>query len=213
MAGKDLRTFEFKLPELAADTTLSFTLYDTDGIHNRLPFVVSLSAVPDDPPQLSLQLRGIGSAITPQASLPLAGEIVDDYGIDSAAFHVTIDEQKTVRPAFATQPGGRSEFAVDEAYDVRDLELKPGEKILFGAEARDAYHLVEGDQPHTATGERFQLDVVTPETLARCSNPRAQPPAAFRNDHCRGDGNPRLAGHDPRISCRRRSSCRHRLDE
>ncbi len=165
MAGKDLRTFEFKLPELAADTTLSFTLYDTDGIHNRLPFVVSLSAVPDDPPQLSLQLRGIGSAITPQASLPLAGEIVDDYGIDSAAFHVTIDEQKTVRPAFATQPGGRSEFAVDEAYDVRDLELKPGQKILFGAEARDAYHLVEGDQPHTATGERFQLDVVTPETL------------------------------------------------
>ena len=38
MAGEDLRAFEFTLPELATDATLSFTLYDTDGIHNRKPF-------------------------------------------------------------------------------------------------------------------------------------------------------------------------------
>ncbi|HEY4310462.1 MAG TPA: hypothetical protein VGN12_13500 [Pirellulales bacterium] len=165
MTGGDLRTFAFPLPELTGDTTLSFTLLDTDGIQNRTPFVVALSAVADEPPQLSLQLRGIGTAVTPQARLPLVGQINDDYGVDAAGFHVTVDEQPPARAPFVAAPAGRNELTVDEAYEVRDLNLKPGQKILFGAEASDAYHLVDGDQPHTATGERFQLDVVAPETL------------------------------------------------
>ncbi|HVU86937.1 MAG TPA: hypothetical protein VHD36_06430 [Pirellulales bacterium] len=163
--GNDLRTIQFQLPDLAADTTLNFTLFDTDGIHNRRPFVVSLSAVADEPPQLSLQLQGIGSAITPLARLPLVGQMVDDYGVASAAFQLTVDDKETVRAPLADAPAGRSEIEVDEAFEVRDLGLKAGQKVLFGAEAQDAYHLADGDQPHTATSERFQLDVVTPETL------------------------------------------------
>ena len=134
---------------------LRFTLYDTDGIHNRMPFVVSLSAVADDPPQLSLQLRGIGTRDHAASALPLAGEIVDDYGVDAAAFHVTIDEQKTVRPPFRHSPAGRSEFAVDEAFEVRDLELKPGQKILFGAEAQRC--LSSGRRGSAAHGARASV--------------------------------------------------------
>jgi len=163
--GGSLRDFQFTLPTLSADTTLAFTLFDTDGIHNRKPFVVSLAAVPDEPPLLSLQLRGIGTAITPQARLPLVGKIVDDYGVAAAAFHVMIDDKDARQPDFATAPDGRTEVDVDEAFEVRDLGLKPGQKVLFGAQARDAYHLAEGDQPHTAASERFQLDVVSPEAL------------------------------------------------
>ncbi|HEY1603254.1 MAG TPA: hypothetical protein VGG64_26860 [Pirellulales bacterium] len=164
-AGDDLRTIRFTMPELAGDATLAFTLFDTDGIHNRKPFVVSLSAVADESPQISLQLRGIGTAITPQARLPLVGQIVDDYGVAAAAFNVTIDEQEAQHPAFATAPAGQNEVDVDEAFEVRELALKAGQKVLFGAQATDGYHLVDGDHPHTALGERFQLDVVTPETL------------------------------------------------
>ncbi len=164
-AGDDLRTIDFRLPTFMADATLAFTLYDTDGIHNRKPFVVALSAVSDEPPQLSLQLRGIGSAITPLARLPLEGKITDDYGVASAAFQVAVDNAPPQQFPLAANVAGRSEFDVDEAYEVRDLALKPGQKLLFGAQASDAFHLVEGDQPHTASSERFQLDVVTPEGL------------------------------------------------
>ncbi|MES1213245.1 MAG: hypothetical protein ABUL64_01540 [Singulisphaera sp.] len=163
--GGDLRTFEFSLPELTADTTLSITLFDTDGIHNRKPFQLAISAVADDPPQLSLQLQGIGTAITPLARLPLIGRITDDYGVADAAFRITVDEQEAPAAPFASAPAGRNEFEVDEAFEARNLALKAGQKVLFGAEARDSYHLAEGDQPHVATSERFQLDVVTPETL------------------------------------------------
>ena len=112
---------------------MAFTLFDTDGIHNRKPFVVSLSAVADESPQLSLRLSGIGTAITPQARLPLVGTIVDDYGIASAAFTVTVDGQEPQHAPFSTPASGRSEIDVDEAYEVRDLGLKPGARLIFGA--------------------------------------------------------------------------------
>ena len=161
----DLRTFQFTLPSLSADATLAFTLYDTDGIRNRKPFLVSLSAVADEPPQLSLRLRGIGTAITPHARLPLVGKIVDDYGVAATAFHVTVDDKDARQVPFEASPGGRDAIDVEEAFEVRDLDLKAGQKVLFGGQARDAFHLVEGDQPHTASSERFQLDVVSPESL------------------------------------------------
>lgn len=163
--GGDLRTIYFRLPAFTTDTTLAFTLHDTDGIHNRKPFVLALSAVTDEPPQLSLQLRGIGTAITPLARLPLVGKVTDDYGVASTAFQVTVDNEPAQQFPFVENASGRNEFEVDEAYEVRDLKLKPGQKVLFGAQATDAYHLADGDQPHTAVGERFQLDVVTAEGL------------------------------------------------
>ncbi|MBI2825667.1 MAG: hypothetical protein HYX69_13365 [Planctomycetia bacterium] len=161
----DLRTFEFAVPEFDSDKTLSFTLFDTDGIHNRKPFVVALSAVTDEPPQLSVQLHGIGTAISPLARLPLVGKINDDYGVAATAFDFMVDGGDPQRQPFAADPAGASEVPVEEAFEVRDLELKPGQKLLFGAQATDAFYLVEGDQPHTATSEHFQLDVVTPEAL------------------------------------------------
>jgi len=52
-------------PEAVASSSL--TLTDTDGIRSREPIPLSLAAVEDQRPKLSVQLRGIGSAITPQA--------------------------------------------------------------------------------------------------------------------------------------------------
>lgn len=163
----DLRTFQFTLQNFDNDKTLSFTLHDTDGIHNRKPFVVSLSATPDEPPQLAIKLNGIGSAITPQARLPLIGTINDDYGVDKASFYYEIDGGDPQLKDFAAPPAGRTEINVDEVFEVRDLEtpLVPGQKFAFSAQATDLYHLYEGDDPHTSIGERFQLDVVTPEAL------------------------------------------------
>ncbi len=163
--GDSLRNFEFALPELAADMTLAFTLEDTDGIQNRVPIVVSLSGVADEPPQVSVELRGIGTAITPQARLPVAGKILDDYGITSTAFQATVDGNEPRESPLAGAPAGQAEFDVDEAFEARDLKLKAGQKVLFGLQARDAYHLADGDQPHTASSARFELDVVSPETL------------------------------------------------
>ena len=81
------------MPPLAADTTLLFTLTDTDGLQSREPVRLMLVPTPDQPPQMSVQLDGIGTAITPQARVAVAGGISDDYGIGRVWFERAIDQQ------------------------------------------------------------------------------------------------------------------------
>ena len=90
----DRMGFSYVLPPLMQDSTLLFTLRDTDGISSREPVRLALVAVPDTPPQLTVRLAGIGSAITPKARLPVAGEVSDDYGIGRVWFEYAIDAHK-----------------------------------------------------------------------------------------------------------------------
>lgn len=162
------RQFDFTLDRLDSDKLLSFTLEDTDGIKNRTPVQLSLAAVADEPPLVQVRLQGIGSAVTPQARLPLAGDLKDDYGVSQAWIEYVIDEQDPRRQAFAADPAGRSELPVAENFEIGELALKPGQKLLVGAKAADNRNLPElpaESEPNVASGERFLLDVVTPEQL------------------------------------------------
>ena len=53
-----------------------------------------LVPTPDQPPQMAVQLDGIGTAITPQARVAVAGRIADDYGIGRVWFERAIDQQE-----------------------------------------------------------------------------------------------------------------------
>jgi hypothetical protein len=161
------RKFTFALDALTADTTLLIRLRDTDGIENREPLRVAMTIVPDAPPQLNVQLAGIGTAVTPQAQLPMRGEIRDDYGVADARFEFAIGEdQPREQPVFQHSAGAGqppAERSVDAALDLRELGLTPGQKITIGLRARDNFALA--DAPHDAAGERYVLDIVTPEDL------------------------------------------------
>ncbi len=121
--------------------------------------------MPDEPPSVSVQLQGIGSAITPRARLPLVGKIADDYGVSKAAFDFAVDAGDPRESPFAAAPGGRNEVEVKETFEVEPLALKPGVKLVIGAKATDTFHLADGDQGHVGASERFTLDVVTPDAL------------------------------------------------
>jgi hypothetical protein len=158
------RQFEFVLDRLDFDQTLSFTMLDTDGIRNRQPVQLALVATPDEPPQVALRLEGIGSAVTPQARLPIAGRITDDYGIAQTWVEYTIDEQPSRQQPLAAA-AGRTELAIDEAFEIGPLDLKPGQKLLVGTKAADNHSLPGNPEPNLGQGERFLLDVVTSEAL------------------------------------------------
>ncbi|MFH1265778.1 MAG: hypothetical protein ABIK89_08615 [Planctomycetota bacterium] len=157
------RSFSCTLPDFTEDTTLLFTLFDTDGIKSREPVRLVLAAVADEAPRLSVELRGIGSAITPQARLPVAGPITDDYGIARVWFDYSIDEQPEATRVVRSTSGNPTEIVLDEALEVRDLELTPGQKLLVCVKAADRYDLAEA--PNVGAGRQWLLDVVTPEQL------------------------------------------------
>ncbi|MGI9427687.1 MAG: hypothetical protein ACR2NM_03435 [Bythopirellula sp.] len=160
------------------DRVLLVTMLDQDGVENREPYRVVLSHIPDQPPEVSVQLRGIGSAITPQAKIPFAGQVVDDYGLESAWFayqivvHEQVDQQAPERRDLARQPQGNRELrevgnfdlaVTDPATNRPLVPLQPGQQLTLSVRAQDAYNLQR--EPHVGSSQRFMLDVVTNSEL------------------------------------------------
>jgi len=159
----DARRFAYTLDRLDSDTTLLFTLLDTDGIRNREPVRLSLSALADEPPQVAVHLKGIGSAITPAANLPSVGEITDDYGVARAWFDYHVDDEPAKQVDFKTAAKDRHKLTVSEVLDAAPLGLKPKQKLHFSVQAADSYALAAA--PNVGASQRYVLDVVTPEQL------------------------------------------------
>ncbi len=160
----DRRGFPYALGPLLKDTTLLFTLTDSDGIRGRDPVRLSLVPLPDRPPQVAVQLDGIGTAITPQARIPAAGRITDDYGLGRVWFEYAVDGRKPgdrVVRQFTDHP---TDFQLaGTAMELADLTLRPGQKLAITVKAADLCDLGHG--PNVAGSERWLLDVVTPEQL------------------------------------------------
>jgi hypothetical protein len=148
------RGFEWSLGPLDRDQTLHFTLHDTDQVQSREPWRLLLAAIPDEPPQLTIRLRGIGGAVTPQARVPLSGPITDDYGlarvwIEYAAADAAAGGQRDLAPAVHEQ----SRTVIDEALDLDGLGFKPGQILKLQVKARDNCGLDQG--PNEAASERI----------------------------------------------------------
>jgi hypothetical protein len=164
----DASTFQYSLDALPATTTLQFELLDHDDVASDQPYRLSINALDDEPPQLNLALQGIGTAITPQARLPILGEIRDDYQIKEAWFQLDRPaDSRTHRVTFKPGTSG----AVEQTLDLRQQrndeqlpwELQPGDKLVLSVQASDFYDLA--DTPHIGQSDPVPLDVVTPQEL------------------------------------------------
>jgi hypothetical protein len=158
------REFDFTIDRLLADQTLSFSLVDTDGVSNRGPIQLAMTAVADEPPQVDVQLDGIGSAVTPQARLPLVGSVADDYGVGRVWLEYSID-QEDPRESPLGETGERSQVEIKHSFEVAELGVKEGQKLLIGAKAADNRSPPAAAEPNVASGERFLLDVVSNDQL------------------------------------------------
>ena len=107
LAGTESKAVSWDYGTLMADDVLTIQVTDNDGVTSREPYRVSLSVVPDEVPQVAVRLSGIGTAITPDAVLPLVGKISDDYGLDRIWFAYQVGNGPIERAA-VRQAAGRS---------------------------------------------------------------------------------------------------------
>jgi len=104
------------------DRVLLMTMLDTDGVKNREPYRVVVSVVPDLPPEVSVQLRGISSAVTPRATLPFAGQMTDEYGLEEAWFEYQVDQNPPQSRPLAKQPRGRRQLVEINSFDLAETQ-------------------------------------------------------------------------------------------
>jgi hypothetical protein len=160
--------FEFTVDRLEGNLGLKVTLIDVDGVTNDRPIRLFVTAIEDTPPRVETALRGISSAITPDAQAPAIGKITDDYGVQAAWFEVV---REGAEEPFAHRFGVAGSGDVNAALDFQLLrgaaespyEIKEGDKLVLTVKASDFSDL--DGEPNVGGGDRYQLDVVSPNQL------------------------------------------------
>ena len=126
-----------------------------------------VSAVPDEAPQVAVRMRGISTAVTPQARIPLVGVLSDDHALADASARVVVKDGATASlPVARLKAGVPVVELTDDAPEVVELEplaLAPGAALSVQLVARDGCTL--GGGPNEGTSDAWSLDVVTPEAL------------------------------------------------
>ncbi len=161
------RTIVGHIASLDADRTVVVRFTDTDGLVNREPVTFTLSALPDEPPQVAMRLRGISTAVTPGARLPLVGTISDDHGLGGASVRLKVaGGAETSLPVLRVREGDAVVELPAEAAEVVPLEplgLAIGRKLELAVTATDTCTLAS--EPNAGTSDTWSLDVVAPEVL------------------------------------------------
>ena len=166
---------------VAPDSPLRITLHDSDDIISAEPARLVINSIPDEPPRIETRLKGIGTSITRQATIPLIGEIqdpqdgskrygvTDDYGIAEARFEYRVEAPKsqsvesTFKPSpLAAAPGGTKAFPLEEKFHVLPLDLTVGVRLTLKVVAVDSDNLTG---PHVASGQPYSFQVVSDDEL------------------------------------------------
>ena len=119
------RASSLSLPlPLPPDSLLRITLSKTSiQIVSPVPVRFTVNAIVDQPPLVETKLKGIGTSITRKARIPIAGTILDDYGIASAeSFEFRVDDATDWLPR---------NLAVPPKDKPREFVLQRGEQELF----------------------------------------------------------------------------------
>ena len=165
--GAGMKDIAVELGPVEGERTLVARFTDTDGLDNREPISVVLSAVPDEAPQVAVRMRWISTAVTPQARIPLVGVVSDDHALADSSVTVSIKDGATTTLPVARVRGGAPvvEFTDEapESIELEPLALVPGGTLAVQLVARDGCTLVPG--PNVGTSDAWSLDVVGPEAL------------------------------------------------
>jgi hypothetical protein len=166
-SAADGKVIAVELPAVDGERTLVARFTDTDGLDNREPISVVVSAVPDEAPQVAVRMRGISTAVTPQARIPLVGVLSDDHALADATANVVVKDGATASlPVARLKAGVPVVELTDDAPEMVELEpltLAPGATLSVQLVVRDGCTL--GGGPNEGASDAWSLDVVTPEAL------------------------------------------------
>ena len=166
----DRRQMRLELNDFKNATTVRIVPRDQNGISAQAAYRYFMGVVLDEPPEVELRLKGVGSAVTAIARIPVELVAKDDYGVDRLWVKVAPSSDAEQSPKTASsEPELDREGNASIVMDVRDLvtdgeldELETGGAISVYAEATDRYDL---GATHLTRSELFRLRVVTPEAL------------------------------------------------
>ena len=146
--------------------TLTISLRDTDGFTNPRAAQYKIRTELDTAPRLSLKKRGVGSAVTPEAILPLVIQAKDDSGLSEVRAVLTWGGAKPGRKSWVVRPGpgGKDQFNTLYELDIKGLNLAVGMTIRATVEADDLMP-AELNGPNKGTSGAMSFRIVKRDEL------------------------------------------------
>lgn len=161
--------FKFEIPSLEEAVHIQFYLCDTDGLVGQQPHTISIDPIKDQPPIVQTRLSGIGTAVTPDVQIPIAGSVEDDYGLNRTWVEIEIAESPAVEKAIAIHPDSELDAILDfkqlrQQYGVPyELPIGDENRVQLVIKSEDKFDLREA--PNLGIGDQYTLDIVSPNQL------------------------------------------------
>ncbi len=171
-AGDEATSFEFLVDELRDDFHYGFLLHDQDGVISQRLRQIRIEVIKDAPPNVNARLSGIGSAITPNALIPIVGQVTDDYGVNRTWVFVEPPVSEPFVVSCNVEADGELTGSIDLLKITRQLQsplnlpTTPGSQLSLVVMASDHYDL-DGNRGQEGVGDRYVLDIVSPDRLLR----------------------------------------------
>ncbi|MBX3422713.1 MAG: hypothetical protein KF752_14255 [Pirellulaceae bacterium] len=163
-ASSNDHSFRISLGPVRQNLQMELLLQDHYGLYAEQIMRYTIAVLSDTKPDVQSRLEGIGLAITPQAVLPVRGQVTDDHGVAQVSAELSVDEtllEPVPLRLEADQLAGEVDFQALAQQGT--LRLQPGSTVGLCVQATDYYNL--DDLPHAGRGQPQQLAVVTPDQL------------------------------------------------
>ena len=166
--------FQFEVSAIQEPINLEFILCDANGLVSQQPHRISIDAIKDQPPVIRARLKGIGTAITPDAQIPFEGTIDDDYGLSKSWIEIEVAETETIEEPVTVNRDGELECTIDFKQRKQsvgpqyDLPVGTGDgknKVAFVIKSQDKFDL--NGSTNVGVSDRYVLDIVSPNQLVR----------------------------------------------
>ncbi len=162
---KDESLFSSEITVPAKDVTgLTFYLADDDGVESRGGAVYRIELVPDAPPTIRvLWPDRREELLTARATMLLAFEAKDDFGVAKVRLHFAVDwAEGAPHQTIDLDLGAKSDRVLAKRFDWKMSAIQPplseGQTVDYWLEAQDANDVTG---PGIATMEHFQIRIVS----------------------------------------------------
>lgn len=154
----------------------SLSVEDVEGLTSAESKNGRVLILPDRPPRLEVLEPGRDAVATPEIPIPVRVRAEDDYGIAKIIWHRSLngstDRGVTMH---LTELRGATQVEAQATFDLKDLGLRPGDRLEYFFEAADNWP----DGPNVAFSRVFALEIISMEQYLEILRARAAQRALF----------------------------------
>ena len=156
MLISDARTLTTTL-NVINDGKYAVKLLCVDGFNNQTPIEYTITAIPDEPPEIVIKEPGRDVKATKLEEVRILAEATDDYGVENMTLKYNIGSGEPQELPVETVEV-KAEKIVSNAYVfyLEELDVEPGELISYYAQATDNNTRTG---PGTSTSELYFIEV------------------------------------------------------